>query len=192
MARPHAETWAQASTDEMKSLRDMGVYKRVDLPTGKAALPSKLVLTVKHYEHVNVVKYKARLVPKGFKQLAGKDFDEVFSPTARIATFRILVAHAASIRHQIRQLDVKTAFLYGALNEALYLRLPSELGGEVWWLRKAVHGLKQAAREWNAELRATMQAEGFEASQHDPCLFTKEKGADRVLVSILVDDCFCV
>jgi transposase InsO family protein len=192
MERPDAEMWAQATTDEMKSLREMGVYEKVDLPSGKTALPSKLVLTVKRDEQGNVVKYKARLVAKGFKQLAGRDFDEVFAPTAQNATFRILLAHAASIGHQIRQLDVKTAFLYGDLNEELYLRLPSELGGEVWRLRKAIYGLKQAAREWHAKLRATMQAEGFEASQHDPCLFMKGKGVDRVLVLIHVDDCFCV
>jgi hypothetical protein len=106
--------------------------------------------------------------------------------------FIMLLAHAASIGHQIRQVDVKTAFLYGNLNEELYLRLPSELGGEVWRLRKAIYGLKQAAREWHAKLRATMQAEGFEASQYDPWLFMKGKGVDRVLLLIHVDDCFFV
>jgi hypothetical protein len=110
MARPDAEMWAQATNDEMKSLREMGVYEKVDLPSGKTALPSKLVLTDKRDEQGNVVKYKARLVAKGFKQLAGRDFDEVFAPTAQNATFRTLLAQAASIGHQIRQLDVKTTF----------------------------------------------------------------------------------
>jgi hypothetical protein len=110
MARPDAEMWAQATTDEMKSLREMGVYEKVDLPSGKTALLSKLVLTVKRDEQGNVVHYKARLLAKGFMQLAGRDFDEVFAPTAQNATFRILLAHAASIGHQIRQLDGKQLF----------------------------------------------------------------------------------
>jgi hypothetical protein len=82
--------------------------------------------------------------------------------------------------------------LCGNLNEELYLRLPGELGGEVWRLRKAIYGLKQAAEDRHAKLRATMQAEGFEASQHVPCLFMKENGADEVFLLIHVDNCFCV
>jgi transposase InsO family protein len=192
MKRPDADQWEQAVREELASLKSMGVFEESALPRGMSALPSKLVLTIKRDELGNVVKYKARLVAKGFKQLAGRDFDEVFAPTALNATFRVLLAIAAKENLQLKQLDVKTAFLYGELSEELYLKLPDELGGKVWRLQRALYGLKQAAREWHAKLRATLVGEGFRASDHDPCLFMKGSGASRVLLLVHVDDCLIV
>jgi hypothetical protein len=169
--------------EELSSLKSMGVYEESELPRGMSALPSKLVLTIKRDELGNIVKNEASLVAKykGFKQIAGTDFDEGFAPTAQNATFRILLAIAAKENLQLRQLDVKTALLYGELVEELYLKLPVELGGKVWRLNRALYGLKQAAREWHAKLRSTLVAEGFRASDHDPCLFIRGSGASRIL-----------
>jgi hypothetical protein len=192
MKRPDSRQWEQAINEEFASLKAMGVFEESDLPQGKTPLPSKLVLTIKRDGHGNVVKYKARLVAKGFKQLAGRDFDEVFAPTAQNATLRVLLAIAAKENLQLRQLDVKTAFLYGGLSEELYLKLQIELGGKVWRLRRALYGLKQAAREWHTKLRATLVAEGFKSSDHDPCLFMKGSGKGRVLLLVHVDDCLIV
>jgi hypothetical protein len=112
-----------------------------ELPDGKTALPSKLILTVKRNDKGPIERYKARLVAKGFRQVAGRDYDEVFAHTAQDASFCIILALAAEKGWSMKQLDVKTAFLNGDLSKELCLRLPNELGGVVSRLRKALYGL---------------------------------------------------
>ena len=140
-SRPDAELWKQAINTEMTALLEKGVYEIVSLPENKRALPSKMVFTIKRDEQGNVNKYKCRMVAKGFRQIAGRDFDEVFAPTAQHATLRILLALAATRDFIIHQVDVKTAFLNGDLDEEVYLKIPQELGGHIWRLKKALYGL---------------------------------------------------
>jgi hypothetical protein len=166
----------------------MGVYENSHIPAGKAALPSRLVFAIKRDEHGNVEKYKCRLVAKGFQQVAGKDYDEVFAPTAQHASLRILLAIAAAKGLTVDQIDVKTAFLNGELKEEVYLKLPDELGGAVWRLKKALYGLKQAARAWHEKLKQEMMKLGFMSSKNDPCLFFRGKEGRNVYVLVHVDD----
>ena len=95
---------------------------------------------------------------------------------------------AAAQGLDVDQIDVKTAFLNGDLSEEVYIRLPKELGGQVWKLEKALYGLKQAARAWHEKLREEMTGKGFSPSAHDPCLFYKGEGEERVYVLFHVDD----
>jgi len=104
-----------------------------------------------------VVKYKARLVARGFLQKHGVDYEEVFSPIARLETVRVVVAHASMQRWKIHQLDVKSVFLNGELEEEVYVEQPTgfvKQGSEnkVLKLRKALYGLKQAPRAWNKKV----------------------------------------
>ena len=192
MSRPDAELWKEAINSEMASLTEKGVYEEVSLPPGKRALPSKLVFAIKRHANGEIDKYKSRLVAKGFNQIAGRDYDEVFAPTAQHATLRILVALAAWQRLDLDQMDVKTAFLNGDLEEEVFLRLPQELGGRVWRLHKALYGLKQAAFAWHQKLRKEMARQGFTASEHDPCLFMTGSADSRVYVLVHVDDALVV
>jgi transposase InsO family protein len=188
MSRQDADLWQQAVNAEFKSLHEMGVYENSHIPAGKAALPSRLVFAIKRDEHGNVEKYKCRLVAKGFQQVAGKDYDEVFAPTAQHASLRILLAIAAAKGLTVDQIDVKTAFLNGELKEEVYLKLPDELGGAVWRLKKALYGLKQAARAWHEKLKQEMMKLGFMSSKNDPCLFFRGKEGRNVYVLVHVDD----
>jgi hypothetical protein len=149
MNRPDKDLWQAAIDEEMAALHPKKVYSEATLPEDTSALPSKLVLNIKRDEHGNVDKYKARLVAKGFRQVPGKDYDEVFAPTAQHVTFRVLMAFASAHGLEVEQLDVKTAFLNGELSEDVYLRLPKEQGGNIWLLHKSLYGLKQAGRAWH-------------------------------------------
>jgi hypothetical protein len=161
MARPDKEHWLSAINEELAALHTKSVYSEVDLPAGAHALPSKFVFTIKRDDLGNIEKYKARLVVKGFRQIAGRDYEDVFAPTAQQATLRIMLAHASSANLDVEQLDVRTAFLNGDLSNEVYLKLPSELGGKIWILHKALYGLKQAARAWHEKLREQMIKHGF-------------------------------
>jgi hypothetical protein len=191
-ARPDYELFKEALDVEMAALWEKGVYEECSLPPGMKALPTKVVWQIKRDQLGNVDKYKCRLVAKGYKQIAGRDYDEVFAPTAQQASFRIMVALAAADGLIMDQIDVKTAFLNGDLAEEVYLRLPQELGGRVWRLHKALYGLKQAARAWYEKLSTTMEALQFKASPHDPCLFSSGTDLSRVYVLIHVDDALIV
>ena len=186
--RPDRELFDQAIVDEMSQIYGKGVGIETELPPGVKPLPSRLVFNVKRDGHGHLDKYKARLVAKGFKQVPGRDYDEVFAPTAQHVTLRLLLAHASAHDLEVDQLDVKTAFLNGDLNEEVYIKLPPELGGKILRLHKALYGLKQAARAWFAKLRESMIEHGFTPSKHEPCLFTRGHGAERVDVVVHVDD----
>ena len=116
---------------------------------------------VKRDERGAIVKHKARLVARGFVQREGVDFEEVFAPVARMESVRLLLALAAAKDWQVHHLDVKSAFLNGDLAEVVFVKQPPgfvQAGQEqkVLRLRKALYGLRQAPRAWNAKLDATM------------------------------------
>lgn len=190
MKRSDAPLWEEAKDAEVTSLYAMGVCEVCELPRGKVALPSKAVIDIKRDEKGEIIKYKYRLVALGCRQVAGRDYEEVFAPTAQSATFRILLAEAAANELELRQADVSTAFMNGDLTEELYLRPPPEvdLGGKVWRLHKAINGLKQGAKAWSDKLTAAMEGEGMVASQTDPCLFVSGQGESRTLMLVHVDD----
>lgn len=113
-------------------------------------LQSRFVRTLKKYSQGRIVRYKSRLVVKGFMQRPGVNFSEVFAPTSREANTRMLLALAAAKDWKVHQIDVRTAFLYGDLEEEIYMEQPPGYaeGGpsKVWLLKKALYGLRQAPR----------------------------------------------
>jgi hypothetical protein len=192
MSRVDKDLWQIAIDEEMAALQAKKVYTESTLPEDATAVPSKLVLDIKGDEQGNVEKYKARLVAKGFHQVPGRDCDEVFAPTAQHVTLRVLLAIACAQRFAIHQLDVRTAFLNDELSDPVYIRLPKELGGNIWLLHKALYGLKQAARVRHATLRQKMLDYGPAQSQNDPCLFIPGSKSERVYVLIHVDDALVI
>ncbi len=115
---------------------------------------NKWVLTKKRDKKGHVVKYKARLVARGFTQRPGLDYDKMFSPVVRFETIRVLLAMVTSKKLKVRQLDVKGAYLNGILTQPIYMEQPTGFGdgsGLVCLLIKSIYGLKQARQVWNAE-----------------------------------------
>ena len=106
--------------EEMNSLHKNKTYELVELPKGKKALRNKWVFKLKKNSE-KLVKYKARLVVKGFSQKHGVDFDEIFSPVVKMSSIRVVLGLVASLDLELEQLDVKTAFLHGDLEEEIYM-----------------------------------------------------------------------
>jgi len=135
------------------------------------AIPVKWVFETKRNVDGNVERYKARLVAKGFRQLEGVDFTKVFAPVSKHATLRALLARVAHHDMELHQLDIKTAFLNGQLEEEVYVeQLPGYAGGgagKVCRLHRALYGLKQAPRAWHKRLSEELNSLGVTAASAD-------------------------
>ncbi|WVZ75946.1 hypothetical protein U9M48_023958 [Paspalum notatum var. saurae] len=139
-----------------------------------------------------VVRNKARLVAQGFSQKEGIDYEETFAPVAHLEAIRILLAFAASKGFKLQQMDVKSAFLNGFIDEEVYVRQPpgfesGRFPNRVYKLRKALYGLKQATRAWYVRLKSFLLKSGFVGSV-DKTLFLLSRGGDTLIVHIYVDD----
>ena len=145
--------WQKAMQEEINSIEKNNTWELVDRPEGHKPIGVKWVYKTKVNEDGKVQKYKARLVAKGYKQKAGIDYDEVFAPVARQETITLVLFLAAQNSWLVHQLDVKSAFLHGDLQEELYIEQPPGFIREnhedkVYKLKKALYGLKQAPRVW--------------------------------------------
>jgi hypothetical protein len=147
----------------------------------------------KEGEKGEVVRNKSRLVAQGFSQKEGIDYEETFSPVARLEAIKILLAFFVAKGFKLHQMDVKSAFLNGVLEEEVYVRQPLGFESEkyphqVYKLRKALYGLKQAPRGWYGRLRGFLFERGFEMGKVDQTLFLLRKGKDILIVQVYVDD----
>ena len=136
---------------------------------------------------------KAHHVAKGFSQVEGFDFNEIFSPVVRFKTVRLMLALSLLEDWYIEALDVKTAFLYGKLDEEIYMHQPEgfKLKGQehkVLRLHRALYGLKQAALSWWRELEASMKRLCFGCMTSDAGVFFTKKEGQLVIAVVYVDD----
>jgi hypothetical protein len=145
------DCWKQAMKAELESIEQNKTWEYAVLPKDHKAIGLKWVFKVKKDPARNVVKYKARLVVKGYAQVHGIDYDEVFAPVARMETVKVLLALAAQGEWEVHHMDVKSAFLNGNLQEEVYVHQPPGFSdpkhpGKVLRLKNALYGLKQASR----------------------------------------------
>jgi hypothetical protein len=139
------------------------------------------------------VRNKARLVAQGYSQVEGLDFGETFAPVARLEAIRILLAFATSKGFKLYQMDVKSAFLNGVIQEEVYVRQPPgfespKYPDRVYKLSKALYGLKQALRAWYARLKTFLLEHGYVMGSVNKTLFTLNHSTDFLLVQIYMDD----
>ncbi|KAI9195677.1 hypothetical protein LWI28_017144 [Acer negundo] len=175
------------------ALQANNTWSLVPLPAGKTPIGCRWVFKIKHRSDGSVERYKARLVAKGFTQLEGIDYQDTFSPTAKIISVRCLLALAAASGWTIHQMDVHNAFLHGDLAEEIYMSPPPGLRrqGEdnlVCRLHKSLYGLKQASRQWFAKFSEAICSAGYEQSRADYSLFTRKQGKSFTALLIYVDD----
>ena len=178
--------------DEIASLLSNNTWTLEEVPPGIKPIPVKWVFKVKKDANGNVERYKARLVAKVFKQREGIDFDEIFAPVSKYATLRSLMAVTAAQDLELHQLDIKTAFLNGELEEDVYIQQPPGYeSGEpniACHLQKALYGLRQAPRAWYMRLKEELETYGFRASNADPGLYIRHNKEDTSFIQVYVDD----
>ena len=137
--------------------------------------------------------HKECFVVKGFTQIYGIDFEETFSPVARFKSVQLLLSIAVLEDWEIEALNAKTAFLFGDLDEEIYLEQPEGfvkkgMENKVCHLRKAIYGLKQAALQWNKALHQSLLEMGFVCILSDPGIYVHFHGQDIIILVIYVDD----
>lgn len=194
LASEEAELWQQAMDEEMASLLKNNTWTLEYPPSGITPIPVKWVFKVKRDSTGSVERFKARLVAKGFRQREGIDYDEVFAPVSKYTTLRTLLALAASEDLEVHQLDIKTAFLNGELEEDVWIQQPplyETSDGKACHLHKSLYGLKQAPRAWHAKLKEELEAMGFCSTAADPALFINTSG-DPIYLLTYVDDILAV
>ncbi|KAL5841980.1 hypothetical protein ACOSQ3_012583 [Xanthoceras sorbifolium] len=184
--------WESAMRDEMDSLMSNQTWELAELPPGKKALHNKWVFRIKE-EHNGNKRYKARMVVKGFQHKEGIDYNEIFSPVVKLTTIRLVLKIVAAENLHLEQLDVKTAFLHGDLEEEIYMRQPEgfkEAGKEnlVCRLKKSLYGLKQAPRQWYKKFDSFMSSSGFTRCQADHCCYIKRFDNSFIILLLYVDD----
>ncbi|GJS55423.1 copia protein [Tanacetum coccineum] len=154
---------------------------------------TKWVFRNKFDENGVVSRNKARLVSQGYNQQEGIDYEETYVPIARLESIRILLAYACTLDFKLFQMDVKSAFLNGFINEEVYVAQPPGFinfakPNHVYRLKKALYGLKQTPKAWYDRLKAFLIKHDYTMGMVDNTLFTKNKDLNLIIVQIYVDD----
>ncbi|GJZ79885.1 putative ribonuclease H-like domain-containing protein [Tanacetum coccineum] len=186
-------SWVEAMQEELLQFKLQQVWVLVDLPNGAKVIGTKWVYRNKKDERGVVVRNKARLVAQGHRQEEGIDYDEVFAPVARIEAIRLFLAFASFMGFIVYQMDVKSAFLYGTIDEEVYVSQPPgfvdpDHPTKVYKVVKALYGLHQAPRAWYATLSSFLEKHGYKRGTIDKTLFIRRNKKDIMLVQVYVDD----
>ena len=191
MHGPDRDQWLASKRLELANLDRLETFKVVDgLPAGRRALGFKWVHKVKS-ENGRPVLYKSRLTVMGCHQRAGIDFSETFSPVARLAALRLIIALGVTENFHYWQCDVGNAFPNASVEEEIYMKAPPEMGlpeGKYLRLLKALYGLKQASRQWHQLVRQFLLTLGFAQLRTDSCIFIKRDGDIVMIIVLYVDD----
>ncbi|WCJ44342.1 Retrovirus-related Pol polyprotein from transposon RE1 [Euphorbia peplus] len=187
------DSWLMAMQEELDQFKRSEVWILVPRPNNKKVVGTRWVLKNKLDEFGNVVRNKARLVAQGYSQQEGIDYGETFAPVARLEAIRILCAFASYKGFKLFQMDVKSAFLNGYIDEEVYVSQPPgfedpKFPDHVYKLKKALYGLKQAPRAWYERLTKFLLSKGFVRGCVDTTLFTLKKNKDILIAQVYVDD----
>jgi hypothetical protein len=178
--------------EELENFERNQVWELVDPSPGFKPIGTKWVWKNKEGEKGEVVRNKSSLVAQGFSPKEGIDYEETFAPVARLEAIRNLLAFSVAKGFKLHQMDVKSAFLNGVLEE-VYVRQPPGFESEkyphrVYKLRKALYALKHVPRAWYGRLRGFLFETGVEMGKVDETLFLLRKGRDILIVQVYVDD----
>ncbi|KAL2608265.1 hypothetical protein R1flu_026838 [Riccia fluitans] len=170
--------WIMMMRKEMKSLNDIKTWELVELPKGKQVIACRWVYKRKEGSRAGEKIFKAKLVAKGFTQRKDVDYDKVFAPIAKYLTIWLLLSLVCIFGLVLDQMDVVTTFLYGVLDEMIFMRQPLDFARKgheslVCRLLKSLYGLKQSPLQWNKRFDNFMKSQGFARSVKDPFVCLK-------------------
>jgi hypothetical protein len=173
------DLWVKAMNDELDQIEKNNTWEMVHRTEGKNIIGSKWIFKNKLNEQGQVVRNKAILVCKGYAQIEGLDFDETSAPVARLEAIRIFLAYACHKRFKFYQMDVKSTFLNGDLNE-VYMEQPEgfELSDNldlVCKMKKYLYGLKQSPRAWYHRLDTYLKDKGIKRGTVDKIYISKQR-----------------
>jgi hypothetical protein len=186
--------WISAMQEEMQSLEKNCTWEVVPLPKGKKTVRCKWIYKRKEgLSPSEPPRFKSRLVAKGYSQIPGVDYNEVFSPVVKHSSIRTFFSIVASHDLQLEQLDVKTAFLHGELDEEIYMDQPEGFivpGKENYAckLKRSLYDLKQSPRQWYKRFDSFMLSHGFKRSKYDSCVYIKVVDGSPIYLLLYVDD----
>ncbi|GJV87016.1 putative ribonuclease H-like domain-containing protein [Tanacetum coccineum] len=186
-------SWIEAMQYELLQFRLQKVWRLVGLPKGEHATGTKWVYRNKKDKRGIVVRNKARLVAKGYTQEEGIDYDEVFTPVTRIEAIRLFLAYASFMGFIVYHMDMKSAFLYGTIEEEVYVCQPPgfedpQFPDKVYKVEKTLYGLNQDPRARYETLSTYLLENRFRRGTIDKTLFIKKDKCDILLVQVYVDD----
>ena len=200
IASPQSAQWKAAmetEIDSMKANRVWTLTDRQNLVSGQKVVGNRWIFKTKASADYSSKRYKARLVYKGYRQEEGVDYHETYAPVASLTTIRLLVAISVMWKTPIHQMDVKTAFLNGDLDEELYMEQPPgykdpSQPNAVCKLDKSIYGLKQAPLQWYKKLSSVLIENDFSVSEADSGLFILKDKQNLLLLGLYVDDIILV
>ena len=187
--------WKEAMIEEHQSIMKNDVWEIVPRPKKKSVVTSKWVYKIKHIANGSVGKYKARFVARGFSQKGGEDYDETFAHVTRYTSIRAIMSLAASMGWSLHQMDVKTTFLNGSIEEEVYIEQPQGFevhsrDTHVCRLKKSSYGLKQDPSARYARIDIYLMRLGLSKSHADPNLYYKVVNNAPMILLLYVNDLF--
>ena len=191
VSSPDSNHWESAIETELGNMQRLKVWSTAPPSKEIRPLTTTWVFKRKTDQDGNLTKYKARLCVRGFSQREGIDYSDVFSPTGRLTSLRIMLTLCALNQFEVHQMDVRCAFLNGTPEEDLYVYAPLGLKAPpktVLRLHKALYGLKQSPRCWHKALTAALRSIGLRPTYSDPCLYVSEDQSRPFFLFVHVDD----
>jgi hypothetical protein len=187
------EFWVLAMQEELNQFERNEVWTLVPRPKTTNVIGTKWIYRNKSDEDGNIVRNKARLVAQGYSQIEGIDFEETFAPVARLESIRLLLSISCVHKFKLHQMDVKSAFLNGFLQEEVFVEQPKGFvdahhPNHVYRLKKALYGLKQAPRAWYERLTQFLVNNDYTRGSVDKTLFIKKDNDELFIAQIYVDD----
>ena len=176
MRSENVDRWKEACIAEYGNLTGYNTWTLVEPPPNTNIVGSRWTFRIKRDNLGQIDKFKARVVAQGYSQIPGIDFQETYSPTLRLTSIRLILALACRYDMELRQINVKGAYLNGKLNDIVYMKQPEGFVKEgeehlVCQLNKGMYGLKQSGRVWHQTLKHELEKLGFEAGKADPTIF---------------------
>ena len=185
---PHWPEFKKAMQQEYDSLIENNMWELVPTPN-QAVLTGRWVFKIKKDRMGNILKFKARWVAHGYKQKEGLNFTDTFTSVAKPMSWKAMMGVSAKRGYKIWQMDIVTAYLFGFLDETVYIYQPTLMDdstGRVCMLKKALYGLKQSARVWYQMLQDFLKKLGFKRVEADHGFFVSNDKS--IFIAVYVDD----